>query len=237
MLLLSRQRYSKPVNILEDFISLFFPKYCVTCRRSLYTKENLICTHCFVNVAKTNSHNEKPNFIEEKFYGRVNLGSAWAYFFFQQQGIAQDILHHIKYKNFPELAEELGRRYALELKKKLDDACFDYIVPVPLYYKKFKKRGYNQSEKFANGLSENSLIPTLNALRRLNDSETQTAKTRVERWRNVKGIFELQKEEIKDKKILLVDDVITTGATIEACSKVLLDEGCVVSVLALAAAR
>lgn len=225
------------MNIVEDFISLFFPRFCVSCRRSLYKAERMICTHCLTDVAKTGSHKESPNFIEQKFHGRVALTSACSYLYFQQDGIAQQLLHHLKYKNLPQLGVEMGQRYGAELSNYIVDKQIDFIVPVPLHYKKLKKRGYNQSAQIATGLSEVTGIPMLDALKRIKSTTTQTAKNRVERWKNVSQIFEISNPKINQKRILLVDDVITTGATIEACAQVLLDADCQVAVLSLAAAK
>lgn len=188
-------------------------------------------------MAKTNSHHERKNFIEAKFYGRVELLFGWSYLYFHQEGIAQKLLHRLKYNNMPEIGVELGRMYASEIIQLLQKQQLDAIVPVPLHYKKLKKRGYNQSEKFAEGISSITGIPVITALSRTQSTETQTAKNRLERWNNVNSIFKIIKEEIHGKRVLLVDDVITTGATIEACASVLVKANCQVAVLSLATVK
>ncbi|MEQ8925135.1 MAG: ComF family protein [Fulvivirga sp.] len=224
------------MRILEDFISLFFPNFCLSCNRALYKQERLVCTHCISEAAKTNSHLERENFIKRKFNGKIQIENAWSYLYFQQGGIAQKLIHHLKYENRPELGVELGKRYAIAIKQIIYQDKPDYIVPVPLHYKKLKKRGYNQSEEFAKGLSEVLGVPFTNALERKVATETQTAKTRMARWENVNTIFTL-KENLVNKHILLVDDVITTGATIEACAQTLINNGCRVTLVTLASVR
>lgn len=188
-------------------------------------------------MAKTNSHKFEDNFIEAKFYGRVELLFAWSYLYFHQDGIAQKLLHYLKYKNTPDVGIELGKRYAYEIKSVLENYHLDMIIPVPLHFKRLKKRGYNQSEKFAQGISLVTGIPVINGLKRTKATSTQTAKNRVERWSNVDNIFKIDKEEIKGKRVLLVDDVITTGATIEACVQELENANCKVGVLAIGTAK
>ncbi|QSE98150.1 ComF family protein [Fulvivirga lutea] len=225
------------MRILEDFISLFFPNFCLGCNRSLYKQERLVCAHCISEAAKTNTHLEHDNFIKRKFDGKIQVENAWSYFYFQKDGIAQNLIHHLKYENRPELGVELGKRYASVLKEVINLNKPDYIVPVPLHFKKLKKRGYNQSAEFAKGLSQVLEIPYLNGLERKIATETQTAKSRMQRWENVNTIFGVIDDSVVKKHILLVDDVITTGATIEACAQILIDAGCKVTIATLASVR
>ncbi len=202
----------------------------------MYKGEDNVCLHCFSNVAKTNSHEDNENPISRKFYGKLTIQDAWSYFYFQKKGIAQKIIYHIKYKDMPELAVELGMRYGQTLSVK-DLSKYDFIVPVPLHFKKLKKRGYNQSERFGHGLSKSLSIPMIDGLRRNINTDTQTFKSRVDRWKNVSSIFEVVNTSIEGKSILLVDDVITTGATLEACTQALVDCGCKVGIITLAVAK
>lgn len=188
-------------------------------------------------MAKTNSHLEEENFIEKKFYGKVQIEKAWSFLYFQQHGIAQKVIHHLKYENCQEVGVILGRRYGLDIKENLAKLSLDYIVPVPLHFKKLKSRGYNQSEMFAKGISESLEIPLLDALKRNKPTQTQTSKTRIERWQNVERIFSIKDQSIAGKKVLLVDDVVTTGSTLESCAETLLENNCQVYVATLAAAK
>jgi ComF family protein len=227
------------MTMIDDFISLFFPRYCLGCKGPLLKGEQNVCLHCFVAIPKTNSHLDENNFIAVKFYGKIQLTSVWAYYTFQKSGIVQELLHNLKYNNRPTLAVELGNKYANELLLKVENIPFDIIVPVPLHFKKQKLRGYNQSEQFALGLEQVFRIPVFaNALKRTKYTSTQTSKSRMERWKNVDQIFETNDVIISGKHVLLVDDVITTGSTIESCAYVLLQGGAKeVSIIALAAAK
>jgi ComF family protein len=142
---------------------------------------------------------------------------------FTKQGVSQKLLHQLKYKNKPEIGIELGKIYGYILDKQGFKNSWDYVIPVPLHPLKQKRRGYNQSEQFALGLAEVLDIPVLDALHRSQFTETQTSKTRLERIRNVSEVFEVNKSvTIKSKKLLLVDDVMTTGATLTSCANILL---------------
>ncbi len=190
-------------------------------------------------MPKTDSHLFKSDIIAKKFYGKLPIAHAWAYYFFHKESKIQQLLHSLKYDNKPEIAQELGSRYGAEIKKSIEKIPFDVIVPVPLHFKKQKLRGYNQSEVFARGLEEQWAIP-VNAytLVRAVATETQTKKTRMQRWMNVEEIFLVKGTDLVGRHVLLVDDVITTGATIEACAKALLDAGAAeVSIMAIAVAK
>jgi ComF family protein len=225
--------------MINDFVSLFFPRFCLGCNGSLLKGESHVCIHCYSKITKTNSHHENDNFIMKKFYGKVKISSALAYYVFFKKGIVQHLLHSLKYDNQPTLAIELGARYAVELLKNNESLSFEVLVPVPLHQSKLKIRGYNQSEQFALGLSQILDIPVkANALKRIKATTTQTSKTRLERWKNVDQIFEITDDGIVGKHVLIVDDVITTGATLESCALCLLEHGAKdVSVIAIAAAK
>ena len=224
------------MQLLSDFVSLIFPRYCIGCHGSLIKGEDHICLYCQSNLAKTNSHLIKDNFIERKLLGKVNIDFAWSYVLFQQHGISQRILHHLKYKGAKELGFELGVKYGLEVSKSLFEP-YDAIIPIPLHKRKLKSRGYNQSEMFANGLSKSLNIPVYSLIERSVNTTTQTSKTRAERFDNVNEIFALRGRIDNFTRVILVDDVITTGATIESCAKLLIDAGCKVGVICLATAK
>jgi len=162
---------------------------------------------------------QPDNPVQKVFYGRADVKLASSFLLFQKKGGVQKMLHALKYKSKPEVGVLLGKWYGADLKKSNSFSACDYIVPVPLHKKRLRKRGYNQSEHFARGLSEELNIPVLtNVLHKKHFTETQTYKSREERWQNTIDSFEVKnKDLIKNSVILLVDDVITTGATTEAC--------------------
>ncbi len=210
--------------MLADFISLIFPQVCVSCGKSLYKNEDCICTYCAYHLPKTNYHLHHENPIEKIFWGRVNILSASAYYTFGKGGKVQHLIHQLKYKGQKDIGVTIGKHYGFDLKQSEKFNSVDAIIPVPLHPKKKKKRGYNQSEFFAEGLSKSMKVETdFTTLFRALESETQTKKSRFKRWENVESIFQLkEKNSLKGKHILLVDDVITTGATLEACAQTLL---------------
>jgi ComF family protein len=211
--------------ILRDFISLFFPDYCLGCSNTLVKGENMICTRCMLQIPQTNYHLNPDNPLFLRFVGRIQIRNAFGLFKFTKQGRIQQILHALKYKNQPEAGIALGKVYGQKLKN--SNYTFDLIVPIPLHTTRLRKRGYNQSAKFAEGLGEIMGIPfSEKVVLRKVKTETQTNKSKLDRWKNVSDVFVVIGEgQISRKHILLVDDVITTGATIEACAQVLLDHG------------
>lgn len=212
------------LNYLEDLLSLVFPEICNACGKALYKHENMLCNNCKVKLPYTNFHLEEDNPIDKVFWGRIPIEKAGAYLYFHKGNRVQQLMHRFKYKGKKEIGEYIGNLYGAELfkSKYLSDA--DLIIPVPLHPEKQKKRGYNQSEYFAKGLSNSLQIPfKSNILLRTMASSTQTKKNRFERWQNVETIFKIENlESITDKHIILVDDVITTGATVEACANTLM---------------
>lgn len=225
------------MTYIDNFISLFFPNNCYACGNNLYRNEDIICTSCLFHLPKTNYHFDKDNEISKIFWGRVNIETASACYFFSKSGKVQHLIHQFKYRGKKQIGIYIGDLYGRELKKSPYYKNIDLIIPVPLHPKKEKKRGYNQSEIFARGLSNSMNIPyDINTLIRVYASETQTKKTRFKRWENVKEIFQLREpENLQKKHILLVDDVITTGATIESCANMLIKiEGVKVSIASIA---
>jgi ComF family protein len=221
----------------RDFVNLFFPPACPACNNILLTQESHICTGCLYNMPRTNFHLDPDNPMAQLFWGRVKVESAAAMYYFEKGSKCRKIFHPIKYRGQKELARYMGEIYAAELLR-TDRFCdIDVILPVPLHPSKLKKRGFNQSEWFAKGLAQIMDKPVpVGVLQRILGAETQTGKSRLERWENVKDNFRLSHPEIvENKHALLVDDVVTTGATLEACAGVLLAHpGVRVSILTLA---
>ena len=215
-------------TVIEDFISLFFPRYCLACSGSVVKGEEILCTACLSDLPKTNYHLFQENPIKNRLIGRLPLKYGWAFLKFRKSGIVQHLLHQLKYNNHPEIGVRLGQAYGLELLRSGFDREFDLIIPVPLHTSRKRQRGYNQSSKFAAGLSLAMNIQWDESISvRMHSSVTQTNKSKAERWENVKDVFSVETNKtIQGKRILLVDDVITTGATLEACGQHLISCGC-----------
>jgi len=224
---------------IKDFISLIYPSYCLACSNSLVKGEEIVCTGCLLDTPKTNFHKVDKNPLLERLLLRMPISHAFAYYHFKKGSKVQKLLHSLKYHNHPEIGVKLGKVMAQELIKEGFENAFDVIVPVPLHPSRKRTRGYNQSEEFAKGLSEILKIPyTENFVKRKVKTQTQTRKTKLSRWQNVSEVFEMrQHEEVRGKRVLLVDDVVTTGATLEACANPLQEAGCSeLSVACIAAA-
>ena len=227
-------------NIFRGFGSLFFPPYCYACERSLATGESLVCTYCRVRLPYTDiPHKESDAALKLRFSGQIQLRHALAYLYFKRSGRVQRLLHALKYQGVQEIGLQLGRWYGETLREHGFQAAFDQILPVPLHAAKKRQRGYNQSESFARGLGQALQLPVSERVlcRQVNTS-SQTHKSRTERWQNVQHVFRVsQPASLQDERILLVDDVLTTGATLEAGALTLLKAGCrEVSVAVIAAA-
>jgi len=224
----------------SGLMGLFFPKRCLLCGKSLLHQEELLCTTCFYKLARTNFHIETENPVKEIFHGRLPLVSATSYLFFSKGGGTQQMIHHLKYKGNREIGNYLGRQFGRQLNESPLFNTAGALVPVPLHAKKEHKRGYNQSLIIAEGMADVMNTPVFSdVLFRNTYSSSQTRKSRYERWENVKGIFELKNgKRLQGKHVILVDDVITTGATLEACGNKLLEiPGIRLSIASLAYAQ
>jgi ComF family protein len=224
-------------DLWDDFISLLFPRLCYACGDHLLRNENLICTECYVVIPRTNYHLENENPVAQLFWGRCMIEKAAAFSFYNKGSRIRNLIHNLKYRGIKEIGFELGRIYGLSLKSSGFTEDIDIIIPVPLHPSKKRIRGFNQSDIISSGIGDATGLPVYaNSLIRVTGSETQTKRPRYERWTNVEGIFNvIDPEIIIGRHILLVDDVITTGSTIESCTNELLKvEGVKVSVAALA---
>ena len=221
-------------KVLHDFIDLLFPNCCPGCDQPLVSGEEHLCTSCEHDLPLYPANEN----ILHYFAGRLDLADARAYFKFYHGGITQNLLHHIKYKGNQELGEYLGKMFIQHLSKQSAYTNVDVVVPIPLHKSKLRARGYNQSEVLAIGMADVlGVAVDSSGIVRTRKSETQTRKNRADRWQNVLGIFEVTNDNYHDKHVLLVDDVITTGATLEACGETILAAGAAsLSVATLAAA-
>jgi ComF family protein len=207
------------VKAWSDFISLVYPRVCSGCGNALFRHENTICNHCYVSLPRSNFHLQPQNPVQKIFMGRAEVGFASSFLLFEKKGRVQKLLHALKYRSRPEVGYVLGSWYGQDLKKSGAFADCQLIVPVPLHRNRLRKRGYNQSEWIARGLAgELGLGISTGALQKKVFTETQTFKSREERWQNTMESFALaDASELAGRHVLLVDDVITTGATTEAC--------------------
>ncbi|WP_444092475.1 ComF family protein [Bacteroides sp.] len=225
----------------HSFWSLLFPRCCVVCGSPLSRGEECLCTCCNINLPRTGFHLRKDNPVECLFWGRIpGLKRASSFLFYRKGSDFRRILHLLKYGGYKELGEVMGRYMAAELSSGGFFDGVDMIIPVPLHRKKQKLRGYNQSEWIARGIASVTGIPLCaECMIREKNTETQTRKSTFERWENVEGIFRLcDTVHFERKHVLLVDDVLTTGATTVACASAFARvSGIRISVLTLAVAE
>lgn len=221
-------------------INLFFPKVCAGCHTVLVTNETVLCTSCRHEMPLTQYHLDPKNEAVKKFYGKIEIEHASALLYFNKKGIVQELIHNLKYKGHEEIGSVLGNWYIEDLKELNLENPFDIIIPVPLHPKKLKERGYNQVTTFGITLSKGLDIP-YNAciLYRKTYSKTQSKKNLSGRSDNIENIFDvISTEENQNKHFLIVDDVLTTGATLEACSRALLKiPGAKISIVCMAIAN
>jgi ComF family protein len=215
---------------LTDFIDLLFPTLCLGCNQVLQTQEKVLCTGCRIDMPETKQHLLADSTITlNKFAGRVPISFVFSYVYFAKGGLAQRLIHQIKYKGQKEAAREIASWYGHQLKSESGiREEIDGIVSVPLHKSRLRQRGYNQADWIAEGLANALDVPVLSdTLVRQSFKKSQTSKNRLERWENVKTVFSVSNtESLLGKRVALVDDVLTTGATIEACAIELLKAGC-----------
>lgn len=209
--------------LINDFMSLIYPKSCEACGDLLFEHEKLVCNRCVITLPKWQNHATAFGQLKSLLNGRIPCEELNAFYVFEKEGRVQRLLHAIKYEAQKELAQHLGELMMQETHHETAFKNIDVIMPIPLHASKLKKRGYNQSEWFAKGLSKQTSKPIVaNYLLRSIKTDTQTKKRKYQRWENVEGVFELKNEsELIGRHILLVDDVITTGATLEGAWMVL----------------
>ncbi len=212
-------------SYLADFVSLLFPELCAACRQTLVANEHIICTDCQYNLPFTNFHQQPDNIVAQQFWGKIRLEGAYALYYFAKGGKVQNLMHQLKYRGQQQVGNLLGRIAGAQLAKNEIFSTVDFIIPVPLHKKRLAQRGYNQSTCFAQGLAEKlNAVVEENNLVRPTATETQTHKSRFARFENMQEVFTLlQPERLTNKHVLLVDDVITTGSTLEACGAKLLE--------------
>jgi ComF family protein len=208
--------------MLKDLFRLIYPNLCPACEEPLPKGESMICPACFENLPRTDFHLRKDNLAEKIFYGRFDFQNVSSAFHFSKGNSVQRVLHEIKYNGGTDLAEQLAAWYGKNLAEKGWFREPPIFIPVPLHSQKMYKRGYNQAFYLAKGLAsavKDSLY--MDFLLRREDKGSQTRKSRFARWENVENIFIPAHDEILTRPVVLVDDVLTTGATLEACATAL----------------
>ena len=227
----------KPISFWHRLLDLISPRLCVVCGHRLSVTEDTICTRCNFHLPRTGFHKDPyENEMARLFWGQIPVERATAFFYYEAHAETANILYELKYKHHPEIGETVGRMLAKEVQPSGFFDGIDGIVPVPLAKKRLRQRGYNQSLELARGVSQISGLPIFDkVVSRTAFGGSQTSKGRWERNENVEDVFRLTDEmAVRGRHLLLVDDVVTTGATIIACAKALLNAGDVkVSILAL----
>lgn len=210
-------------NIRNHIDRVLFPPVCFGCNAHLFGGEHMLCTVCRDDLPLTDFDLVRKNMVDSNFYGRVQIEKATAFLYFRQNGIVKNLLHHLKYKNQQQIGGFLGDWFGETLKDQGFGRKIDAVVPVPLHPKKLKKRGYNQVHLFAKRMAKHLNAQYISdALIKNADIKTQTKKGRLQRWLEVQKLYSNNfAHNLEGKSILLVDDVITTGATIEACAQTL----------------
>ncbi|MCM4160558.1 ComF family protein [Antarcticibacterium flavum] len=211
----------------HDLINLFYPRLCSICEQELVKNEPVICAKCIHDLPVTTYHLNNENPVKKVFYGRVEVENATALLEFHKKSGVQKLIHQLKYKGQQEIGTFLGQWMAAQILENSTFPGVEMVIPVPLHRKKLKHRGYNQVEKFGREISLALQMPYIDtALVKKSFSSTQTIKARLARWGNMEESFVLADPGVvANRHILLVDDIITTGATLEACASVLKEAG------------
>jgi len=211
-------------EIRDSLLHLAFPHICQGCGTDRLQEDHLLCLRCLSALPRTNFSLYPDNPIEQIFWGRVPVNSATALYYFTKESMMQDLIHQLKYRGNKELGRYLGELMGHEIKESNRFTSIEALVPLPLHQSKEHKRGYNQATILCEGIAKILNKPILtNVVARPEATETQTRKNRIERWQNMVGKFKLiDASPIEEKHVLLIDDVITTGATLEACGQELL---------------
>ncbi|MBP2831324.1 ComF family protein [Aquimarina sp. U1-2] len=209
--------------MLRDLAYLFYPIHCAACNNALYRNEKLLCTTCRHELPLGNFHTINAKKIEKVFYGRVKIENAASLFIFEKGSLVQNLIHNLKYKGREEIGEELGKWLGEKLYTNKNYHEIDAVIPVPLHKKRLRERGYNQVEKFGKEIAKKLKTAYIDTVLKKNTYHKKQSKhNKSTRWANTSETFDLQNTSLlENKHILVVDDIITTGATIESCIELL----------------
>lgn len=228
-------------NLIDSLLGMIFPNVCEICGNSLVEGEKVICSHCTIELPRTGYHLDSNfNELHKRLLCHCPIERATAFFHYYKDNRFSHLIHLIKYGNRPELGVALGQIFTRELKQSNFFNDIDLIIPVPIHSSKKRKRGYNQSEMIARGISKETGIPVSNNLVAYQAHSTQTRKNAIGRWLNSEGIFgAIGEEGLDGRHVLIVDDVITTGATMIRCCEAIHSASptTTVSVLSLASTK
>ena len=204
-------------NLIQDLVHLLYPSVCLVCENELVQSEQYVCSVCDETLARTSFHLfQEATETDKLFWGRIELKETYSHFYYKKNSAIQALLFNLKYKNNPQIGRYFGKEIGSCLKKNTAFTDVDALIPIPLHYKKEFLRGYNQSTAIAEGISNILHVPVKsNLVKRIKNTATQTEKTRFQRWDNVNSIFSVHRSMNKLKHVVLIDDVITTGSTME----------------------
>lgn len=213
-------------TVVDSVAHILFPQVCNGCGSDLVSKHQLLCLCCTENLYETGFESLRGNPVEKALWGRLPFYAAMSQYYFSKDSLLQQLIHQFKYKNARNLGIYFGKLMGATLKDTPIGTTVNALVPLPLFPDKERKRGYNQAALLCEGMSEILGLPVVHdAVRRVRYTSTQTHKTRMDRWQNVEGVFTATaNNSIAGKHVLLVDDVITTGATIEACGNAIVED-------------
>lgn len=221
----------------HDFLDLLYPRMCHGCETSLKTNEKILCTRCLHEVPTANHHLEKDGGVEKIFYGRIPVENATSLLLFEKKGMVQKLIHDLKYRGHEEIGSFLGAWLGSDLKELPEWQKITAVIPVPIHKQKLKKRGYNQVTGFGQELAKALQAPYLdNVLLKVTATQTQTVKKRFARWGSIDETMIIKNSHsLEGSHVLLVDDLVTTGATLEACAHKLLEiKGLKISIATMA---
>lgn len=225
------------MTVLSDLFHLFYPKLCASCDEQLTKNETVVCTICRNDLPLTNIIDYTDNKVIEAFYGKVLIYKGYSLLFYRKENTTKKLIQELKYKGNEEISSFFGNWLGSLFKENQEFSDVDYIIPVPLHKKRLKERGYNQVTKMGKSLQDHLNIPFVeDKLMRISSTKTQTLKSRFERFTNLETKFVLNDTQLfVNKHVLLIDDVITTGATLEACAKEFAGiKGCKISIVTMA---
>ncbi|NJW52929.1 ComF family protein [Salinimicrobium oceani] len=221
----------------HDFLDLVFPRICHACDTALHSKEEILCTSCLHELPLAQHHLDNSNEIEKIFYGRIPVENATSLLLFEKKGLAQKLIHNLKYRGYEEIGTYFGQWLGNEIKEIPKWQQISAVVPVPIHKQKFRKRGYNQVTRFGMEIAAALEVPYIDdVLLKITATQTQTVKKRLARWGSFDETMVISNsEKLKDRHVLLVDDLVTTGATLEVCAQKLLKiEGVKISIATIA---